>query len=134
MARPVSEKYKIDFVINTMRDYIDNTDLPIFKEVCYQNNWDTARIYQLGNENEELLDTIKKLSNKKEVELEKGGLTGKYNSTMVVFSLKQLGWKDRQEVDIASNINSVDVKVDIVDEKEMERVKKIQENLFKNET
>lgn len=134
MARPVSEKYKIDFVIKTMNDYIDNTELPIFKEVCYQNKWDTARIYQLGNENEELLDTIKALTNKKETELERGGLTGKYSATMAVFSLKQLGWKDKQEVDIASSIDSVNIKVDTVDEKQIDRVRKLQENLFKNET
>ena len=114
MARPISEKYKTDFVLKQMNDYIDNTELPIFKEVCYQNNWDTARIYQLGNEHEEILDTIKKLSNKKEAELEKGGLTGKYNSTMAVFSLKQLGWKDRQEVEVGSNKESNSIKVEFV--------------------
>jgi hypothetical protein len=114
MGRPISEKYKIDFVIETMQNYIDNTELPIFKEVCYQNKWDTARIYQLGNENEELLDTIKTLTNKKEVELEKGGLTGKYNPTMTVFSLKQLGWKDRQEVEVSGNKDSNSIKVEFV--------------------
>ena len=134
MARPISEKYKIDFVIKTMQKYIEDTELPIFKEVCYQNSWDTARIYQLGNENEELLDTIKALTNKKEAELERGGLTGKYNSTMSVFSLKQLGWKDRQDNDIGANIENVTIKVDSLDEKQIERVNKIKETLFKNET
>ena len=114
MARPISEKYKTEFVLKQMNDYIDNTELPIFKEVCYQNNWDTARIYQLGNEHEEILDTIKKLSNKKEAELEKGGLTGKYNPTMAVFSLKQLGWKDRQEVEVNGNKESNSIKVEFV--------------------
>ena len=61
-------------------------------------------------------------------------LTGKYNATMAVFSLKQLGWKDKQEIDVASNIDSVSVKVDTVDEKQIDRVRKLQENLFKNET
>ena len=114
MARPISEKYKTEFVLKQMNDYIDNTELPIFKEVCYLNNWDTARIYQLGNAHEEILDTIKKLSNKKEAELEKGGLTGKYNPTMAVFSLKQLGWKDRQEVEVGSNKDSNSIKVEFV--------------------
>ena len=114
MARPISEKYKTEFVLKQMNDYIDNTELPIFKEVCYLNNWDTARIYQLGNEHKEILDTIKKLSNKKEAELERGGLTGKYNSTMAVFSLKQLGWKDRQEVEASVNKESNSIKVEFV--------------------
>ena len=134
MARPVSEKYKIDFVIDTINNYIDNTELPIFKEVCYLNDWNPDRIYQLSQESEELLCAIKKCHCKKEVELEKGALTGKYNATMAVFSLKQLGWKDKQEIDVASNIDSVSVKVDTVDEKQIDRVRKLQENLFKNET
>lgn len=115
MARPISEKYQIDFVLKTMQEYIEKTELPIFKEVCYQNHWDTARIYQLGNENEELLDTIKELTNKKEVELERGGLTGKYNSTMAVFSLKQLGWKDKQDIEVNSgNKKDNTIKVEFV--------------------
>jgi hypothetical protein len=31
--------------------------------------------------------------------LEKGGLTGKYDKTMVIFSLKQLGWRDKIEAE-----------------------------------
>lgn len=97
MARGRPPKYDIEYIIETMDRYIEETELPIFKEVCYLNNWNTKYIYELGSKNEELSDTIKKLSDKKEVVLERGGLIGKYNPTMVVFSLKQLGWKDKQE-------------------------------------
>lgn len=31
--------------------------------------------------------------------MERGGLEGKIDKTMAIFSLKQLGWKDRQEID-----------------------------------
>ena len=99
MARGRPPKYDIEYIIETMDRYIEETELPIFKEVCYLNNWNSKYIYELGGKNEELSDTIKKLSDKKEVVLERGGLIGKYNPTMVVFSLKQLGWKDKQEED-----------------------------------
>lgn len=133
MARPVSPKYEIDFVIDTIYDYIEQTELPIFKEVCYLNDWNPDRIYQLGQQSDELLSAIKKIHCKKEVELEKGALTGKYNPTIAIFSLKQLGWKERQEVDIGTSIESVNVKVDNLDDEQMNRVKKIQESLFRSE-
>ena len=97
MARGRPPKYDTEEIIDIIEKYIEDTDLPIFKEVCYLNNWDDKYVYALGRKNEDLSHCIKKMSNKKEVELERGGLTGKYNPTMVVFSLKQLGWKDKQE-------------------------------------
>ena len=97
MAKGRPPKYDVDEIIDKLEEYIENTELPIFKEVCYLNNWDDKYIYALARNNEYLSHSIKKLSNKKEVELERGGIIGKYNPTMVVFSLKQLGWKDKQE-------------------------------------
>lgn len=89
--------YNVEEIIEKIDRYIAETELPIFKEVCYLNNWNSKYLWELASKNEELSDTIKKLTDKKEVELEKGGLAGKYVSTMAVFSLKQLGWKDRYE-------------------------------------
>ena len=43
---------------------------------------------------------LKRCIAKKEANLEKGALTGKLNPSMAIFSLKQLGWKDRKEVDV----------------------------------
>lgn len=134
MARPRNPKYDIDFVIDTLEDYIASHELPIFKECCVENNWCHDYIYQMAEKNEELSSTIKKLSAKKEVELEKGGLTGKYNKTMAVFSLKQLGWKDKIEVE---QINEKDrqMKIEMVvpEEEDIRRLEKIRSNLFKNE-
>ena len=39
---------------------------------------------------------LKKCIAKKEANLEKGALTGKLNPSMAIFSLKQIGWKDKQ--------------------------------------
>lgn len=109
MARGRPLKYDVNEIIEIMDRYIEETELPIFKEVCYLNNWNSKYIYELGSKNEDLSDTIKKLSDKKEAELEKGGITGKYNPTIVVFSLKQLGWKDKQEEDLDNKVaNALD--------------------------
>lgn len=35
--------------------------------------------------------------------LERLGLKGKINSTLAVFSLKQLGWRDQQQVDVGTD-------------------------------
>ena len=37
---------------------------------------------------------------KKEANLEKGALTGKLNTNMAIFSLKQLGWKNNNEEEV----------------------------------
>lgn len=106
--------YNVNEIIEKIDKYIEETELPIFKEVCYLNNWNSRYLWELASKNEELTDTIKKLTDKKEVELEKGGLSGKYVSTMAVFSLKQLGWKDRYEkIEEKSNADNT-IKVEVV--------------------
>lgn len=102
MGRPKSDKYDIDKMVNIIEEYTNDTELPILKEVCYLNNWNYDYIMQMQRDNESLSHSIKTLLNKKEVQLEKGGISGKYNNTMVIFSLKQLGWRDKQDIDIHS--------------------------------
>jgi hypothetical protein len=48
---------------------------------------------------EEFSDPIKVLIDKKEAALERKALDGEVNTTMAVFSLKQLGWSDKQQVE-----------------------------------
>ena len=116
MARPKSGKYNIKDIAKIIIDYTNTTDLPILKEVCYQNNLSYDYIMELKRdpENIELTQSIKMLLYKKEVELEKGGLIGKYNNTMSIFSLKQLGWKDRQEEDILRDIENLSSLADLL--------------------
>ena len=52
----------------------------------------------------ELADAIKLCTTKKEAALEQGGLSGDLNTTMCVFSLKQLGWTDTQKHDVTVNV------------------------------
>lgn len=100
MARLRSDKYNIEEMCNIIDDYTDSTYVPILKEVCYQNHWNYDTVMKYQRENEELMQSIKRLLDKKEADLERGGLTGTLNKTVVVFSLKQLGWKDKQETEL----------------------------------
>ena len=77
-----------------MNAYINETDIPIVSEFAYMNDISRQYLYELP----ELSDTIKKLITKKEAQLEKLALTGKINHGMAIFSLKQLGWKDVQDI------------------------------------
>lgn len=92
MGRPKSGRY--DNIVDIIYDYTEKTELPILKEVCYQNNWSFQYVMDMERKDEALKEAIKNLLAKKETELERGGLTGKYQQTMAIFSLKQLGWKD----------------------------------------
>ena len=84
--------------------YINDTDIPIVSEFAYQNNIRRALLY----ENKVLSYTIKGLIDKKEAQLERKALDGDVNITMAIFSLKQLGWKDRQEIEHSGSIQLID--------------------------
>jgi len=76
-----------------LEKYIEETELPIVAEFAYKNNIRRDELYQ----HPELDNALKKLINKKETALEKGAIDGTYNASMAIFSLKQLGWRDRYE-------------------------------------
>lgn len=95
MGRPKTERYKD--IGKKLEEYIEKTDLPIIAEFCYLNGITKQHLYRLSNSDETLSDSIKRAVMKKEFELEKGSLTGKYNVTQCIFSLKQIGWRDKIE-------------------------------------
>jgi hypothetical protein len=95
--KTTTEKYKPERLIKIFDDYVANTELPILKEVCFENSLCYEHIVRLESkldEEDRLRQSIKRLLFKKEIELEKGILTSKYNVTAGIFSLKQLGWRD----------------------------------------
>lgn len=99
-------------VAERLDEYVETTDIPILSEFAYKNNLTREYLYTLSKTDEALFNAIKKCTQKKEAVLEKGALKGKLNSTMAIFSLKQLGWKDKQDekdtsaIDVLSNILS----------------------------
>ena len=99
MGAPVKyTKERIAEIKKAMELYIEENDLPIVAEFAYKNDVDRARLYEISD----LSDTMKRLISKKEAQLEKLASFNVINATMAVFSLKQLGWRDKQDVAITT--------------------------------
>jgi len=96
-GRPVSvwTEERLAQVEQEMNEYTEQADIPILAEFAYTHDYRRDQLYQ----HEQLSNAIKKMMNKKEAQLEKMGLMNAVNSTMAVFSLKQLGWRDKQEIE-----------------------------------
>lgn len=92
-------KERIEEIRDLMERYIDENPIPILAEFAYKNKVPRQTLYTF----DPLSDTIKRLSDKKQANLEKMSLFGKINTTMAIFSLKQMGWKDRQDVEVSVN-------------------------------
>lgn len=98
----VEKRYDIDKMCKIIRKYTDNTQCPILKEVCFENEWNYIYFLQLQRENEKLAYESRRLLEKKEISLEKALYAGANNSAFM-FSLKQLGWKDNPEPIVVNN-------------------------------
>lgn len=67
------------------------------------------------DEDNDFLDTIKKAKMKCEVSVERGLLSGKYNSTGAIFNLKNnFGWKDKQEIEQTGE-QDINVNIKVID-------------------
>lgn len=98
---PKLEEHDIQELVNKFEKYVEETEIPIVVEFAYLNNLDRTFLYDRA----EFSTVLKKCIQKKESQLEKGSLMGVLNSTQAIFSLKQLGWKDKQEIDMKSDIS-----------------------------
>lgn len=103
MGRKPTGKYNIKRLIKIFSEYTMNAQLPILKEVCYDNELDYDYIIQLQRENPELARVTRRLLMKKEIQLEKALMSGA-NNTAFIFQLKQLGWKDQPDPMIFNNV------------------------------
>lgn len=92
-------KVTIEQLIDGVDDYLSNTEIPIVTDYALKSGISRNRLYELAKGNEELSTAIKKITDTKEVVLERGCLEGRYNPTMAIFSLKQMGWRDKVEVE-----------------------------------
>jgi len=83
---------KIREIIKRIEDYIlENRDgLPILKECCLKNGWDYGELLELAEEHIGVKKAVEKLQNQKEVNLEKGGITGKLSKPMSAYLLERL--------------------------------------------
>lgn len=101
-GRPVSvyTKKRLAELKKQMEEYTDKTAIPILAEFAYTHDVLRQELYK----HPELGDTIKKMMHKKEAQLEKLALSGKAPPAMCIFSLKQLGWRDKQETEHTGKI------------------------------
>jgi len=101
-GRPRKYTKKLLKEINEMiLAYTENTPVPILAECAYGLGMHRQQLYEFP----ELNDAIKRLITKKESVLEKGALSGKLNTSMAIFSLKQIGWSDKQDVNHSGTID-----------------------------
>lgn len=108
MARPKGRTEKYKDIAELLEEYVDNAEIPILAEFAYKNNLTREYLYTLSKTDTRLFNAIKKCTTKKEAVLELGTLQGKYEKTMAIFSLKQLGWSDHVEVESDnSKVNDV---------------------------
>lgn len=125
MPRKGEYKYDVDEICRALDSYtaqcVKQKEVPILKEVFVKKGWDYMYVTQILNgklleqkPSDDRLDrSIKNLINAKEYMLERLGLKGKISTTMAVFSLKQLGWRDQQQVDVGST-NNKSIKITLV--------------------
>lgn len=83
-------------LLKAFEAYIDATEIPIIAEFSYKNGFGKHVLYQY----EEFSDALKKCTSKKEAALERKALEESCNITMAIFSLKQLGWSDRNDLTV----------------------------------
>ena len=101
-------KIKIETLIKDVDDYISNAEPPIVAEYAHMHNITRQYLYELATKNKDLSDAIKRISEAKEIKLERGGLDGTYAPSVAIFSLKQLGWKDTAEVTDTKALDKLD--------------------------
>ena len=91
---------RIQEIKEAMERYIDENSVPIVAEFAYLQRIRRQKLYEIP----ELSDTLERLINNKESQLEKGGLSNVLNASMAKFSLAQLGWSEKQETKVTGDI------------------------------
>jgi len=100
MARGRPPKVKVDDILAAVDPYLAEADPPILAEFAHQQGITRQYLYELAAKRKavgdnRLTDAIKRLSESKEVALERGALSGRFSPSVAIFSLKQLGWTDK---------------------------------------
>lgn len=93
-------KKQVKELMCAFEEYIQNTEVPIINEFTYQQGIIRQNLYDYP----EFSTLLKRCTEKKEVALEKGMLSGNMPPAAAIFSLKQLGWSDKKEFEHSGNI------------------------------
>lgn len=114
MAKGRPPKVHVNDILAAVDPYLNEADPPILAEFAHLNGITRQYLYELSatlyaKGDRRLSDAIKRISEEKEIRLERGGLSGHYAPSVAVFSLKQLGWTDKP---VVVPENNTDVKED----------------------
>ena len=101
-------KYDIETLCKQMEEYTMSTEIPILKEFAFNNRLDYGYLVNLRDHaankgDNRLSESISRLLCKKEFMLEKLAVREQINVSFAVFSLKQLGWREKQELELGAN-------------------------------
>lgn len=98
---------QLEDLAKAFQDYIEDPQVavPIISEFCSQQGIIKQTLY----DHPDIFSTLlKRCVEKKEARLERLCLQNKINTSMAIFSLKQLGWTDKQSIEA---IGSITIKV-----------------------
>lgn len=96
---------QVEEIRKKFQEYIDSSQMPIIAEFSYKNDVLRDDLYKYP----EFFTLIKRAIGKKEAFLEAASLAGKVNTTQAIFSLKQLGWRDRQDVNFQGVLGTTEI-------------------------
>lgn len=119
-APPKYSQDLIDELVKKFEKYISEEDIPIVAEFAYKNGITKQLLY----ERPDFSTLIKICTAKKETALERGALKGELNPTMAVFSLKQMGWTDKQQVESTNHNMNTDATT-LTPEERRERIREL---------
>jgi hypothetical protein len=91
---------EVSILVNALEEYIEKTDIPILVEFAYINDISRDDLYNY----KEFCALRKKAIDKKEAQLERKGLNNEIDKTLAIFSLKQLGWSDKKELEHSGSV------------------------------
>jgi hypothetical protein len=106
VGRPNKHEAQKAGLLLKFESYIAKEKIPIVAEFAAQNGLHKQWLY----DQPEFSDLIKRCVTKKEGALERQALKGDANCSMAIFSLKQMGWTDKQE-----HVGSLDIIVKLPD-------------------
>lgn len=92
-------------------EYMESTAIPNITEFALQQGYERSYLYQRAEieanaGKPELSNTIKMISQLKEVQLEKMTVIGACPPNFAIFALKQLGWTDKVEQTIEADVET----------------------------
>lgn len=84
-------------IAQAFKAYIEGEEIPIVAEFAAKQGFGKHILYNFAEADEEFNNLLRDCITKKEAALERKGLKGEVALPMAIFSLKQLGWSDKQE-------------------------------------